>query len=498
MNERIVVYAGNRDVYEDMYTAAKSLLMHTTVDKVYFLIEDDAFPFDLPDIVETINVSNQTYFPEDGANYKTRFSYLCLLRACYAEIFPQHDRILSLDIDTIVTGDISAIWGVDLDGYYFAACQEPISRKGARHQKKPEYYIKQDEYYNVGVALYNLKKQREDGIAWANVSLLNEREFYSIEQDTMNLTCQGKILPMSPEYNSSGWTGKPKDAKIIHYAGIPLKEWRKEILPQVYKEMPMESVMAANRKLRSKGKDERVVVYAGTRNLYSDMVTAVKSLLNTTRIDRVYLLIEDDEMPGIPPEADMIEILNVRDQPYFPLDSPNAKTLLTYMVLLRGAYHRMFTEHDKVLSIDVDTIVARDISGLWDYDLSEYYYAAVIEPPCSKGGFKYKRDKYYNNGVIVMNLEKLRDGTGDAIINMINSGKTEAQEQGVFNELCDGHILPLPVAYNSGNDWTGHSVAPKIIHYAGDRHWQGNPELRAYREIKWSDIMEKQRRWQSI
>ena len=285
MSERIVVYSGNRDVYKDMYTAVKSLLMYNKIDRVYFLIEDDEFPYDLPDVVEAMNVSDQVYFPEDGANYRTRFSYLCLLRACYAEIFPQHDRLLSLDIDTIVTGDISKLWDIDMDGYYLAACPEPISANGARYQKAPEYYVRQDDYYNVGVAVYNLKAQREDGIAWANVSLLNEREFFSIEQDTMNLTCQGKILPIQSEYNSSGWTGKPKNPKIVHYAGIPLKEWRKEILPHAFEEMPMESVMAANKKLGARQRDERVVVYAGTRNLYGDMVTAAKSLLNTTRID---------------------------------------------------------------------------------------------------------------------------------------------------------------------------------------------------------------------
>lgn len=493
--ERIAVYAGDRNVYSDMVTAVKSLLMHNVIDKVYLLIEDNVFPFPLPKMVETVNVSRQMYFPPDGANTKCRFSYMALMRAVLADIFPQYDKVLSLDIDTIVTGDISWLWDINLDGYYFAACPEPTSKKGERNQKNARFYYMQDEYYNVGVAMYNLKMLR-GAVTKKVVRMLNEEPFYSVEQDVFNIVCGGKILSIPSKYNTSDWTAPTNDPVIIHYAGIPLKRWREELLVREYAEMPMESVMAANRKLQiPHEEEERIVVYSGTRNLYGDMVTAVKSLLNSTPIDKVYLLIEDDELEGIPDDVDCVEVLNVSDQPYFPLDSPNAQTILTYMVLMRAAYHKLFKQHKKVLSLDVDTIIARDISGLWDYDLSDYYYAAVLEPPCSKGGIYEKREKYYNNGVILMNLEKFRDGTGDAIMRKINSGKTEAQEQGVFNELCAGKILPLPVAYNSQNDWTGYAATPKVIHYAGDRRWQQHPELNYYRNLRFEKIMERQRKW---
>ena len=150
-----------------------------------------------------------------------------------------------------------------------------------------------------------------------------------------------------------------------------------------------------------------------------------------------------------------------------------------------------------MLSLDVDTIVARDISGLWDYDMTGYYIGAVLEPPCSSGGSHEKRDKYYNMGVCLMNLDKLRDGTGDKILKLAGGEKQEAQEQTIFNDLCAGKILPLPVTYNSGNPWTGDSVIPKIIHFAGDRNWQKQPILRMYRNMSFSEIMEKQQKWQN-
>ena len=41
-----------------MLTAAKSLLMHSNVEKIYFLIEDDEFPYEVPQEIECINISN--------------------------------------------------------------------------------------------------------------------------------------------------------------------------------------------------------------------------------------------------------------------------------------------------------------------------------------------------------------------------------------------------------------------------------------------------------
>ena len=62
MNDKVVLYAGTRNVYEQMYTSLKSLLWNTPVDRVYLLIEDDEFPFELPENVHPMNVSGQDYF----------------------------------------------------------------------------------------------------------------------------------------------------------------------------------------------------------------------------------------------------------------------------------------------------------------------------------------------------------------------------------------------------------------------------------------------------
>ena len=68
-NERVAVYFGTRNVYGDMVVAAKSLLNHTRMDRIWFLIEDDTFPEELPEVIKTKNISDQQWFPPGGPNY---------------------------------------------------------------------------------------------------------------------------------------------------------------------------------------------------------------------------------------------------------------------------------------------------------------------------------------------------------------------------------------------------------------------------------------------
>ena len=160
----------------------------------------------------------------------------------------------------------------------------------------------------------------------------------------------------------------------------------------------------------------KAACYCGTRNLYGDMIPAVKSLLANSDVSRVFLLIEDDEFPYEVPSC--VIPINVSNQDYFIRDGPNYNTPWTYMVLIRAALHRVFTGIDKILSLDVDTIVADDISDLWDIDLDDYYIAAVKEP------LKSRNRTYINCGVMMMNLAKLRsDGKGDELIDALNTNR---------------------------------------------------------------------------
>lgn len=230
---KAAVYVGTRNMYQDMIPAVKSLLVNSDVDKIYLLIEDDVFPYYLPDCVETINVANQRYFKRTGPNFKLKWTYMTLMRAALPKIFPDFDTILSLDDDVIALQDVSDVWDLPINDYYYAASREPLKSEGGNDYKSPLYT-------QMGVVLFNLKKLRDDGMCDRVIDALNAYKFNIAEQDCMNLLCNGHIYPMPSEYNTNNYTEKCDDPKMIHFAAI--KEWTK--LPEVekYRHLPWDTV----------------------------------------------------------------------------------------------------------------------------------------------------------------------------------------------------------------------------------------------------------------
>ena len=220
---KVAAYAGTRNLYPDMVTAAKSLTKNSSVDIIYFLIEDSVFPEKLPDHIKCIDVSDQKFFKFNGPNVYKLWTYMTLMRATYSKLLPQHEKLLSLDVDTIVDKNIDELWNINLDGYYMAGVAEPLKSN------------KNCPYINVGVALFNLKKIREDCMDDSLIYSLNTTKYKIAEQDCMNKLFKGKILTFGSTYNANDFTPYCKNPKIIHFANK--REWNTEPIVLKYKDM---------------------------------------------------------------------------------------------------------------------------------------------------------------------------------------------------------------------------------------------------------------------
>jgi len=228
-------YCGTRAIYDDMEAAAKSLVSNSDVDAVHFIIEDDAFPRELPDIVECINVSGQTLFDAQGPNMNSQYTYMAMMRIALCHVLPDVDTVLSLDCDTFAVRDCSDIWETNLDGHYLAASHE-WHRTGNGLL-----------YCNFGVVLYNLEKLR-DGKADECIEVLNKRKYTWVEQDVGNYLCQGRIYDLPNIYNSNYWTDKGHDmgCRIKHFAGVQRHEWIDSPISRKYREMPWDEALKGN------------------------------------------------------------------------------------------------------------------------------------------------------------------------------------------------------------------------------------------------------------
>ena len=133
----------------------------------------------------------------------------------------------------IALQDISDVWNLPIDDYYYAAAREPLKSQGGADYKFPLYT-------QMGVALFNLKKLREDGMCDRVIEALNAYWFSIAEQDCMNLLCQGKIYPMPGEYNFTNYTEFCSNPKMIHYAAI--KDWTHKPEVEHYRSIPWSQI----------------------------------------------------------------------------------------------------------------------------------------------------------------------------------------------------------------------------------------------------------------
>lgn len=204
--------------------------MHSDVERVYLLIEDDKFPEVLPECVKAVNVSKQKYFRKTSPNYGCRWSYMVLLRAAYPKIFEKEpvSTILTLDCDAIVCRDISELFKIDLGTNYLAGVAEPGKE------------VNGEPYINMGVALMNLPLMLEEGIYEASVKALNTKKYPFCEQDVFNELCAGRKMLLDPQYNISNWTRNSGKTSIRHFAAET--GWRSKEMVRQYDRVPWLSI----------------------------------------------------------------------------------------------------------------------------------------------------------------------------------------------------------------------------------------------------------------
>ena len=199
----VIVYSATRNFYLYLRVTIKSLFAHDPDAKVYVLAEDDFAPFP--------NVINVSGMKPNGKNDGTPYSYMSLLRVQLADIVPE-DKVIYLDVDTVVCEDLTPLWNVDMTGKWWGAVKE------MQTWHRPFG----TDYYNNGVSIYNLKQMRDDGIVPTLIKEITEVYHRFPDQDVMNKFCvPDKVVSLPSRYNDSHCCGLSNTPAIVHYAGIP-------------------------------------------------------------------------------------------------------------------------------------------------------------------------------------------------------------------------------------------------------------------------------------
>ncbi|MEI7895626.1 MAG: glycosyltransferase family 8 protein [bacterium] len=152
----------------------------------------------------------------------------------------------------------------------------------------------------------------------------------------------------------------------------------------------------------------------------------------------------------------------------------------------KNIHTRIFIPHfiperfEKIIYLDVDMILMRDISDLWNIDLGEHMLAAVMDPRLkvfsnSWGGIlNYKElgfapdTKYFNTGMLVINNKKWREeGIAEKVVKCISDNEKFANypDQYGLNIVMANRWIELDPRWNSFAD--AECENPFIIHFIG-------------------------------
>lgn len=200
-----VVYMLTDNLHPYLLPSIMSLLDHNEVDRIW-IVTDKPFKYELPEQCKVIYADPRDYLAEGGPNWKSVWTPFAMLRVATAKIIPSY-KVLQLDVDTIICDSIQGLWDTDIEDYHVAVVPE------MKLQPKPFG----EEYYNMGVALWNLKKLRKERIDDRMIDMLNTTPLPFPDQDVMNLLCTRKEL--NRRYNEMTTTITTDKPYIIHYAG---------------------------------------------------------------------------------------------------------------------------------------------------------------------------------------------------------------------------------------------------------------------------------------
>lgn len=134
-----------------------------------------------------------------------------------------------------------------------------------------------------------------------------------------------------------------------------------------------------------------------------------------------------------------------------------------------SSYARLFlpsilpTDIKKIIYVDCDTVIADDISGLWNTELQDNYIAGVLDTLPNKESKTNiglpATAPYINAGVLLINLELWRrDQLEQEFIQFLlnHDGHVHHHDQGIINGVCKGKVKIVHPRYNCTSNYYSH------------------------------------------
>lgn len=143
-----------------------------------------------------IKTVDQTLF--EGLTTKGHITRAAFMRLELARIFPELTKVLYLDSDLVVTGDVQTLWHIDMDNKPLAAVKN-AGKDGTARLGLSRSHV----YFNSGVMLMDLTFYRAQNVRERAYQWLQEnnasRAFH--DQDALNVIYEDKVHELPIRFN---------------------------------------------------------------------------------------------------------------------------------------------------------------------------------------------------------------------------------------------------------------------------------------------------------
>jgi lipopolysaccharide biosynthesis glycosyltransferase len=236
-----ICFCSDRKYIKHVSQVVRSILVNSSGQFEFYLITDsDAVDeakslLDMENLKTDIHVLSIDTSIYSGLKEIAHFTKGMYYRLSIPELI-QSERVLYLDCDITVNGDLEGLFKTDIDNYYIAAVENPFFYRYASLGMKRDF-----GYFNSGMMLINTKAWLENNIKDRVIEYVKKNDEYLVspDQDALNAVFEGKWKKLPITYNAqssmykkifamrkqnSNQLSQLLDPKIIHYSSSS-KPW---------------------------------------------------------------------------------------------------------------------------------------------------------------------------------------------------------------------------------------------------------------------------------
>ena len=241
MNKEIpVFFAVDNGYIPFLSVALRSLIDNTSKENIYAIkilytnvTEENKIKikkYETENIsIEFVDLNKQLEEIKEKLYTRNYFSNTTYYRLFIPELYPEYDKAVYIDSDTVCLSDIAELYNTDMGDNLIAGIPDGVIQAIDIFKDYVERVVgvaDYNNYFNAGVLVMNLKELRDYKFEEKFIYMLEKIKFeVAQDQDYLNRLCKGRVKILDYSWNRMPVMGKTEGKiNLIHY-NLGAKPW---------------------------------------------------------------------------------------------------------------------------------------------------------------------------------------------------------------------------------------------------------------------------------